>query len=294
MDYEHIAAQLVASEDYKVLRRLKPRARFHDDDPAAEILIGVILDVETTGLDHERDQIIELSMVKFEFSRDGRIYQVTGVFEELREPSIPIPPEVVKLTGIDMDMVAGRTIDPEAVVAFAASAAVVIAHNAAFDRRFVERSYDVFSTKAWACSLTQIDWKQEGFDGSQLGYLLAGCGLFHDGHRASDDCHALLEILSRQLPMTGEVALKRLLDTARRPTWRVWATNTPYEMKEKLKLRKYRWSNGEDGGPKAWWTDVSYEALDGELVYLKKDIYGYDAEVPTRRITAYDRFSERA
>ncbi len=282
-----------ATGDYRVLRRLRPRTQFHPDDPSVEILVGIVLDVETTGLDHGCDEIIELSMLTFEFSRDGRVFRILDVFEELREPSLPIPPEIARLTGIEMDMVAGKSIDPDHVSAFAASAAVVIAHNANFDRRFVEKAFPIFSTKAWACSLTQVEWAQEGFDGSRLGYLLSGYGFYHDGHRASEDCHALLEVLSRELPMSGEIGLKRLLDAARKPTWRVWATNSPYELREKLKLRKYRWNDGEDARPRAWWTDVSDDALEEELRYLRTEIYGYEAKIPLRRVTAFDRFSGR-
>ena len=233
-------------------------------------------------------------MVSFEFAADGRIFRVLDAFEQLREPSVPISQEITKLTGIDAAMVAGRTIDPDEVARFAGPAAVVIAHNAGFDRRFVERTFPVFSTKAWACSFTQVNWKQEGFDGGKLAYLLAGHGQFHDGHRATEDCRALLEVLSRPLLMSGELGLKRLLDTARRPTHRVWAENSPFEAKDKLKARGYRWNDGSDGRPKAWWTDVGEEALEDELRYLRSDIYQYDADIPVKRVTAFDRFSDRA
>lgn len=290
---ELLAERLEASDDYRILRRLKPRNRFHDDD-GTETRVGIILDVETTGLDPSRDEIIELAMVSFEFSPDGRVFSILGVFEHLREPSIPISAEITKLTGIDAEMVAGRTISADEVAAFASSAVVVIAHNAAFDRRFVERAYPVFSTKAWACSLSQVDWRQEGYDGGKLAYLLAGHGLFHSGHRATEDCHGLLEVLSRELLMSGEIGLKRLLDTARRPTWQIWAENSPFETKDVLKARGYRWNDGADGRPKAWWIDVGEDRRDDELTFLRAEIYQYEADIFVRKITAFDRFSDRA
>lgn len=291
-ELERLADTLEASGDFRVLRRLVPRAQFNADD-GTEVRVGVILDVETTGLDATRDEIIELAMVKFEFAPDGRIFRVLDSFERLREPSVPIPLEITKLTGINMGMVAGKVIDPGEVAEFAAAAVVTIAHNAGFDRRFVEAAYPVFATKAWACSLSQVDWKQEGFDGAKLGYLLAGCGLFHDGHRATEDCHALLEILSGPLPMSGEVGLKRLLDTARKPTWQVWAENAPFEVKDVLKRRGYRWNDGSDGRPKAWWAELGDEAVEAELAFVRADIFQYEADLRTRRITAFDRFSSR-
>jgi DNA polymerase-3 subunit epsilon len=292
-ELETIAARLEESGDYRVLRRLRERDLFRDDD-GTQKRIGLILDAETTGLDPTRDEIIELAMLKFEYGLDGGVFRVLDQFSRLREPTIAIPIEITKLTGITGEMVAGKIITTDEVEHFSGSAAVVIAHNAGFDRRFVERAFPVFNTKPWACSMSQVDWEQEGFDGTRLGYLLGGCGLFHDGHRADEDCRALLEILSRPLPSTGEVALKRLLDTARKPMMRVWAENAPFDFKDILKARGYRWNDGSDSRPRSWWKDLHPEALDGELTYLRAEIFQYQADISVRRVTAVDRFSDRA
>jgi DNA polymerase III subunit epsilon len=276
-----------------VLRRLKERDLFSVDD-GNQKRIGLILDVETTGLDPTRDEIIELAMLKFDYGSDGSVFRVLDQFSRLREPTVAIPIEITKLTGITSEMVAGTTITQEEIEHFASSAAVVIAHNAGFDRRFVERAFPVFNTKHWACSMSQVDWEQEGFDGTKLGYLLGGCGMFHDGHRADEDCRALLEILSRPLPSTGEIALKRLLDTARKPTMRVWAENAPFDFKDSLKARGYRWNDGSDGRLRSWWSDLHPDALEGELAFLRAEIFQYDADIPVRHVTAVDRFSDRA
>jgi len=268
MNFDAMAEALAQSPDYRVLRRLVARPTYV---PTAgqEVRTGILLDTETTGLDHVKDEIIELGMVKFDYTPDGRIIGVRDTFSAFNEPSAPISEEVTALTGITKEMVAGHKFDDAAVTAFAEGGVITIAHNSAFDRRFVERYWPVFEHKAWACSMSEIDWRKHGFAGSQLGYLLNGVGYFHRAHRAVDDCHALLEILDFVLPTTGKSALALLLETARKPTLRVWAEQTAFELKEFLKRRGYRWNDGSDGRPKSWFIDVDETALDDEITFLR-------------------------
>jgi DNA polymerase III subunit epsilon len=255
---------------------------------------GILLDTETTGLDHAREEIIELGMVKFDYSADGRIVGIRDTFSAFNEPSAPISAEVTALTGITDDMVAGHRIDEASVTAFVEDSVIIIAHNSGFDRRFVERYWPVFEHKAWGCSATEIDWRKHGFAGAQLGYLLNGAGFFHHAHRAVDDCHALLEILTVELPTTGTSALAQLLETARKKTVRVWAEQSPFELKDSLKRRGYRWNDGSDGRPKSWYIDVDEDAIDSEIAFLKTEIYQRDFEPRLQTLTAFTRFSARA
>lgn len=43
---------------------------------------------------------------------------------------------------------------------------------------------------------------------------------------------------------------------------RVWAENSPFEMKDHLKARGYKWSDGSEGRPKAWWAEIDEENLE--------------------------------
>ncbi|MEQ8813474.1 MAG: 3'-5' exonuclease [Thalassobaculum sp.] len=290
-DSEALARRLECHLDYRVLRRVKTRDVFAD--PVGDTKIGVLLDTETTGLDRREDKVIELAMIAFEFDDRGQVCQVRDRFQGFNDPGRPIPADVVELTGITDALVRDRIIDRDAVARLVGPAVVVIAHNAGFDRRFAERLHPVFSTKAWACSLAEVPWIEAGIASAKLDYLAMRYGLFHDGHRGLADCEVLLEILSRPLPGSTDPTLKRLLDTARQPTWRVWALESPFDMKDRLKARGYRWSDGSDGNPRAWYRDVVDAALEAEKQYLTTEIYPHLYIPRCVRVTAFDRFSER-
>jgi len=129
-----MAEALARSADYRVLRRLIPRTSFTPSIGPTKT--AILLDVETTGLDQRKDEVVELGMIKFDYLPDGRIVSIRDVFSSFNEPLEPIPPDVIALTGITNEMVVGHRIDEAAVSSFAEDAVIVIAHNAAFDRRF--------------------------------------------------------------------------------------------------------------------------------------------------------------
>lgn len=62
-------------------------------------------------------------------------------------------------------------------------------------------------------------------------------------------------------------------------------------MKDHLKARGYRWSDGSDGRLKSWWIEVGEDDLADELFYLRSEIYRWpEADPPIVRLTAFDRF----
>jgi DNA polymerase III subunit epsilon len=292
-ELDEMARRLETSEDYRVLRRVVPRESTPTPvDYSGKF--GILLDLETTGLDANSDEIIEIAMVKFRYSSDEQITGIADTFQSFRQPSTSIPANIVELTGITDTMVAGHKIDGAALEAFVADANIVIAHNAGFDRRFAERSWNVFVHRHWACSMSEIDWRVYGFGGTKLEYLLTDLGYFHSAHRAIDDCHATLELLARPIPATSTSAFAMLMDRSRRKTFRIWAQNSPYDLKDTLKRRGYRWNDGTNGWPRSWLIDVEEVKRDAELNYLRNEVYQRGADIDCREITALDRFSDRA
>lgn len=286
---DSIASVLEQTGDYRVLRRLAPLTDC-PEPPDEPTFIGLVVDVETTGTDFAADEVIDLGIIKFEYGASGRIYRLLDIFNQLHQPAKPIPADITRLTGITDADVAGQRIDDSAVARIAADAAVVIAHNASFDRQMCEGRWPVFAQKNWACSCHQIPWRDEGHEGLKLGYLLTDLGFFHRGHRAIDDCHALLRLLAAPLRTSGRLALSCLLETARRPTVRLWAQGSPIETKDLLKSRRYRWSANR----RCWYVDLDEDQIEIERTFLSEAIYRRSVpDLPADRFTARDRFSIR-
>jgi DNA polymerase III subunit epsilon len=290
-DFEATAAAMEASGRYRVLHRLEMQKVPSVAEPGTRI--GMFIDLETTGLDPGSDEIIEIAMIPFFYTTDGVVRGIGEPFNQLRQPTVPIPREVTALTGIDDAMVKGKAIDPEEVAQFAAPAALIVAHNAGFDRRFMERFCDAFSKKPWACSMSEIEWQAEGFEGTKLAYLAMANGFFYERHRAVHDCAAAIELLTHPLPRSCVNGLQRLLASARAPSWRIWAERAPYDIKDVLKARGYRWNGEDNGQPRSWWIDVQDSQKEAEIAFLCQEIYHREMPVSSRRLTAYNRFSDR-
>lgn len=289
-DAEAVVRRLESTGDYRVLRRFVPRERYGEANQES-VGRGVVLDVETTGLSSETDAIIELALVPFSFTRrSGRVLEVGEPYASLEDPGRPIPPEVVALTGITDAMVAGQRIDEARVAALCASAELIVSHNAAFDRGFVHRRFEVLRRKLWACSFRDVPWQAFGRRSLALESLMAThCGMFFGAHRATDDCRATLHLLATPVP-SGEQPFEYLLAAARTVTIRVRAVNTPYETKDVLRARGYRWDPGDLDHPKAWCVELPETEREPELAWLQAEVYRGKGKAVVEPVDPLTRF----
>ncbi len=283
----------VDSSEWRLLRRLRVPDRFNDPQ-GGTIKRALVVDVETTGLSTEDDDVIQLAMLPFDYEvESGQILTVHKelAFEELREPAVPISEEAALVTGITADMVAGKSIDEAIVAAVVAEADLVIAHNAYFDRAMVERHWDCFAEKPWACTLNSVDWLREGFSAGKLDYLGMQFGWFYDGHRALADCEACLALLAQTLPKSGRRVMAVVREAGLQNDYLVRAVDAPYDLRDKLKQRGYRWRPADLPNGKVWWTMTPDP--EPEIAWLQAEVFGRKANVPVQEITALTRFSER-
>ena len=104
------------------------------DSSVSRIIVS--LDLETTGLDPNRDAIIEIGAVKF------RGDEVLDTFSTFVNPGRSIPPKITDLTGITDRDVNSRAVDFRASRRASSSFVrdlPVIAHNVSFDLGFLQR-----------------------------------------------------------------------------------------------------------------------------------------------------------
>jgi DNA polymerase III subunit epsilon len=291
IDPELVAAALERSPDYRVLRRHHPRRLFeHPGD--AEVRHGLLIDLETTGLDAAYHEVIELGALPFTYTVDGRLVSAGEPYHSYQQPFGEILPEITRLTGIDAATVEGHMIERSRVDAMVERADLIVAHNAAFDRPFAEDVCPALARKPWGCSLQQVPWASEGM-GGKLAYIASDFGLIYAAHRAVDDCQATLEILSRPLPRSGRTGFSHHLEQAFAPLYRVKAVRAPFEAKDALKARRYRWDDGGKSQMRCWYKDLPEEEVASELAWLRLEVYRHDADVPIVPISPYDRFSAR-
>ncbi len=118
------------------LFKTSEQARDLQNRPLGE-LSYTVFDTETTGLDPSGgDEIIQIGATRIV---NGRLLRQEG-FEQLVDPQRAIPAASIPIHGISHDMVAGQPSIDQVLPAFHAFAqdTVLVAHNAAFDMRFLQ------------------------------------------------------------------------------------------------------------------------------------------------------------
>ena len=299
-ELEQLADQLRKSDEYRVIKKYQKPEGYNlgndgnnSNNKSQNMLIGVFLDIEATGLLYTHDKLIELGMVKFEYTEDGRIFNLLEEFSGYQDPNIPIPAHITKLTSISDDMVKGNSIDEGVVSECLKDVNIIIAHNAQFDRAFFETAFPNIPPKAWGCSMRDINWMDEDISSLKLEYIAYRYGFFFEGHRAMIDCLAGIHILAQDLMNSKEPVLKRLLDNAMQLEFKLIARDAPYDSKDLLKTRGYRWGMPPINSYRAWYITVPENRVESEIKYLRSDIYKSNTTLPVE-IEISDAFNKHS
>jgi len=243
-DPEPVAAAAVqpASEPAPVVESAsasepQPTAAVHQ--PAPQRLL--ILDTETTGLDPQRDRCIELGAVLFDLPRRSVLSQV----------SLLLPCEqnaAQAVNGIDPEL----TQQPQPwqqglqwFEALLASADLVVAHNAAFDRQWFGMAPLPAIDKPWLCTMEDIRWPADRnlrANPSVRDLALAYSVPVWAAHRALTDCIYLAQVFERCSD------LEQLVQQGLEPR-RLYRARLSYEERHRAREAGFRWNEPVSG---AW------------------------------------------
>ncbi len=286
-------------DSFKVLRRMKLHERYGEAAEDYESGVVAIVDTETTGLNPDQDAPIELAIQQMQYvarsgSSPARLVMPIASYQCYIDPGFPIPAAISELTGITDSTVVGQRADMNAINGMIASCDAVIAHNAGFDRRVLERINPVFAEMCWGCSVKQVDWAAQGIRNARQDYIAFRRGYFYDAHRALDDCKALAHLLAEPIPgAEGATAFGELMDRIVHPGWRIAAAGAPFAAKDLLKARGYVWRAER----REWTTDLATEeGVPAELDWLAGEVFKSSAardSIPVHALSSLDLFSSR-
>lgn len=190
--------------------------------PAAPVLADrtldglgyVVVDVESTGVRAlDGDRITEVAVVEV---RNGRS---RVVFDSLINPERPIPPPITSLTGISWEMVrhAPRFGDIAVQLAGVLEGQVFVAHNAAFDWRFISTEMQRATGRPLdgtrLCTVKLARRLVPTLYRRSLDAVTEFFGIrIHGRHRAGGDAIATAEVLLRLLDAARGVGLETIDD----------------------------------------------------------------------------------
>ena len=224
--------------------------------------IGIIVDLETTGLDSSKDKIIEFGVVEFGLV-EGQAPILLGMYGGLEDPGVPLSQEIKDLTGLTDEALKGQSIRWDFAMAAWKRASVVVAHNAQFDRSFLMSRPDFAAApKHWACTMRHIDWSAKGFGTKKLTYLAADHGFVNPfAHRAAFDCATTFRLAAPHM--------RELINNSYEPEFKIIAAGSPFESKDILKKKGYIWDNDN----RVWHKTVLSNKAQAERDFLAADVY---------------------
>jgi DNA polymerase III subunit epsilon len=197
----------------------------------------VVLDLETTGGSPANDRITEVGAVKV---RGG---ELLGSFHTLVDPEVPIPPLITALTGITDRMVAGA--EPIEVVLPCLleflGGAVLVAHNASFDWRFVQANLErhgyrrLTNRRVCTARLARKLLPRDEVPNVRLATLAALLGAsVAPCHRALTDARATVDVFHSLLERAGSYGVLALEDLLEFPTARAGASFRKVHLADRL------------------------------------------------------------
>jgi DNA polymerase III subunit epsilon len=186
-------------------------------DPLLEEAEFVVFDLETTGLSAARSRICELGAVRV------RALESVDSFQSLVNPRLALPQPIARLTGLreeELRRAPAVSAVVQRFIAFAGDTPLV-AHNARFDQRFLERQLSRLHGRRLAePPLCTAALARRLLEGRVRRVSLASLADFfgvptRPCHRALPDAEATAEVLVRLIGLAQEIGARRVSELAK-------------------------------------------------------------------------------
>ena len=208
----------------------------------------LILDTETTGLDENKDEIIEIGCILFNVSSKSVLSQVSFLFPVISN-------EAEQINGISAEV--SNVIQPweegfSFFLKLVECSDLIVAHNVEFDKKWFGKGRLPKLEKKWICSLEDINWSfqknlknRPSVTDLALSFSIPVWSL----HRALSDCFYISEVFKKC------ENLEELLIKATEPRF-LYKALVSYEERSLAKKAGFRWNNPAQG---AWAKKLTVE-----------------------------------
>jgi DNA polymerase-3 subunit epsilon len=194
--------------------------------------LALVLDTETTGLDVEVHEVIEVGAALLDVTTRtvARTFSTLLYAEENPAESVNGIPRAA----LDLPLSRRRSIEP--LLEMFEASSWIVAHNAGFDRGMMEKLFRVLTIepphRAWVCSATQLRFPNAG-SSRRLSHLAVDHGIvIADAHRALSDVLTLCSLLQRLDDLEAQ------LDDALIPR-RLFVADVSYDHRQLAKERGF-------------------------------------------------------
>lgn len=211
----------------------------------------LIVDVETTGLDPSKDQVIEVGAILYDLEHASPVASHAAVLpaetnDAEKTNKIPVP-------FLKSAPYLGDVAWPFIRV-LAEHSDCFAAHNASFDKSFFP--VDIAALKPWVCTCKGVKWPEHGSSRALVPLALEHKVSVDEAHRALEDCRTLMRLFQR---VQEKHDLSAMLERAMGPMVEVVA-QVSYDDRQRAKDEGFGW----DPATKTWRREM-LEADVGDL-----------------------------
>ena len=214
---------------------------------------ALILDTETTGFSHSNDQIVEVAFILYDLKYAAPISAFSSLLYGKAN-------EAEHVNGIQPDLLKEAMsfkFIGHVVTELLDMCDVLVAHNAQFDRGFLEADKLIGIgnvDKPWICTQRQIAWPKKSDKKTLYSIALAHGVPLISAHRAMTDCDILARLFTRVHELG--VNLQQLFENAVKPRQLVQAL-VSYDDRDLADKAGFNWEGKANG----WRKEMDAEEL---------------------------------